>query len=229
MTGYIYCISNTINDKLYVGKTLLPIEKRFREHCYDSSRQKYENRPLYRAMNKYGVENFKVSLLEKAPAEILDIKEQYWIDKLGSYKLGYNATQGGEGKLIYDEDEFTEDFENGLNLKEIAEKHKCSDTTVRQRLQAQGYNSGANGYKCFENSVLQYDLNGNYITTFKSYAEAARSLISQGLSLQKEKHLITNIGRVVKGKRKSCCGYIWKDSNINHENYYISPINTSQL
>lgn len=41
MTGKIYCISNSINDKLYIGKTTYStIEQRFKEHCLDSKKNK---------------------------------------------------------------------------------------------------------------------------------------------------------------------------------------------
>ena len=50
--GSIYCITNTINSKVYVGKTLLPIQKRFQQHLQDAKR--FIDRPLYRAINKYG-------------------------------------------------------------------------------------------------------------------------------------------------------------------------------
>ena len=43
MTGKIYCISNNINDKLYIGKTTYPtIEERFKEHCIDCKKIKSE-------------------------------------------------------------------------------------------------------------------------------------------------------------------------------------------
>ena len=36
MNGFIYKITNNINDKIYIGKTLSSIEKRFSEHKHDS-------------------------------------------------------------------------------------------------------------------------------------------------------------------------------------------------
>ena len=36
--SYIYKITNSINDKIYIGKTEQSIEKRFKEHCIDALR-----------------------------------------------------------------------------------------------------------------------------------------------------------------------------------------------
>jgi len=58
---YIYVITNDVNEKQYVGKTLETIDKRFKQHIRDRNRDEYRNRPLYRAMNKYGVDHFTVS------------------------------------------------------------------------------------------------------------------------------------------------------------------------
>jgi predicted GIY-YIG superfamily endonuclease len=53
--AYIYEIYNDINDKVYIGKTECSIEKRFKQHCQEAFKQRSFDRPLYRAMRKYGI------------------------------------------------------------------------------------------------------------------------------------------------------------------------------
>lgn len=97
--GYIYCITNKINGKKYVGKTESTIEKRFTEHCKDYKRKRCEKRPLYSAFKKYGIDNFEITELEKVfdSAELCN-REIYWIKELNTYSNGYNATLGGDSK-----------------------------------------------------------------------------------------------------------------------------------
>ena len=56
--GYIYKITNTLTDKIYIGTTKTSIEQRFEEHvkCNDDS-------PLHSAMQELGAENFKIELV----------------------------------------------------------------------------------------------------------------------------------------------------------------------
>ena len=90
--GYIYKISNSINDKVYIGQTLYSIEKRWQEHCYCSKKEKLQHRPLYSAMNKHGIENFHIELLEECDNNLLDEREKYWINYYNSYHKGYNSS-----------------------------------------------------------------------------------------------------------------------------------------
>lgn len=99
--AYIYCITNTINGKKYVGKTNGP-DRRWKDHrslCNKIDGLQYE-KLLYRAMRKYGVDNFTYELLQKygSDNEALD-DEDRWIDKLQSRvsQHGYNCTKGGAG------------------------------------------------------------------------------------------------------------------------------------
>ena len=108
--GYIYKITNDINDKVYIGKTEFDIEKRFQEHCRDALKDRNEKRPLYNAMNKYGIEHFKIEEIEQC--NDIENREKYWIEYYDSYNNGYNATLGGDGKTLINYDLVVEKFKN---------------------------------------------------------------------------------------------------------------------
>lgn len=92
--GLIYVITNLTNDKKYVGQTRQQLNKRWLSHITES--RSYTERPLYRAMNKYGIDNFKIRILEECDVNKLNEREIWWIQSLDSYHNGYNATTGGE-------------------------------------------------------------------------------------------------------------------------------------
>lgn len=130
--GIIYKIYNDINDKVYIGKTLGTIEKRFKEHIKDSKKVTNEKRPLYNAMNKYGIDNFHISIIENnVNVEILSERENYWIQYYDSYNNGYNATLGGDGKILYNYKEIADKYKELQNEKMVAEYFQCDTFTVR--------------------------------------------------------------------------------------------------
>lgn len=101
MTG-IYKITNLVNGKIYIGKSL-NIKARFAAHrsyykTHAPSRDihYYHNR-LYTAMRQYGLENFSFEVIEECPSEKLNEREVYWIEYYDSYNNGYNMTLGGDG------------------------------------------------------------------------------------------------------------------------------------
>ena len=77
LLGFIYCISNYINSKKYIGQTHYSIQKRWQEHKYDSSRSRCINRPLYNAIKKYGIDNFYIEQIEEVSDEKLNEREIY--------------------------------------------------------------------------------------------------------------------------------------------------------
>lgn len=94
----IYCIKNLINGKEYVGLSKNCL-KRWSDHYSKSiNSQKSDDlkKPLYMAMRKYGRDNFSFRILEQCEEKELKEKEIYWINKLNTYKNGYNATPGGD-------------------------------------------------------------------------------------------------------------------------------------
>ena len=211
MTGKIYCISNDINDKLYIGKTTYPtIQERFSLHCRDSRKIVYEKRPLYNAMKKYGIEHFNISLIEECDLDILEDREQYWIEYYDSYYNGYNATKGGDGKMLYDYELFIDDFcQEKMLVNEIANKYGCDPNTVTKALHLAQINGRENAINRSKNPVCQYDKNGLFIRSFESQRDAARYLIQLGHK-GSITSITTNIGRALKGQRKTAEGYIWK-------------------
>ena len=91
---YIYKITNNINQKFYIGKTINDIKKRFA--CHKSNAKSNKNTILCNAFRKYGSENFSISIIEANILSESDLnnKEIYWISLL---KPQYNMTLGGEG------------------------------------------------------------------------------------------------------------------------------------
>lgn len=211
MNGYIYKITNKINDKIYVGKTLSSIEKRFEEHKKDSLRKRNEKRPLYDAMNKYGQDNFEVSLIEEVPIQQLAEREIYWINKLNSYHYGYNATLGGDGKQLYDYEAIVKDYLSGKLVKELAKEYECSIDTISKALKLANIDSTKNGYDNIRKKVIGIDEKNNKIGPFNSYKEAAYWLYNNGYTTCTDwDNISANIGRVVSGKRKTAYKFIWQ-------------------
>jgi group I intron endonuclease len=100
--GYIYLIRNTINGKGYVGQTVVSIEQRFSEHVAASNRGC--GNALYKAMRKYGMENFSVSEVASCDSLLLNDLEKHYVKFYGTFAPvghGYNMTLGGDGALGY--------------------------------------------------------------------------------------------------------------------------------
>jgi group I intron endonuclease len=89
MSSIIYRITNVVNSKFYIGKTSKTVQERFQRHCNNHQTQ---NTYLYRAMRKYGVDNFIVEILEETDSP--NEREIYWIETLQPH---YNMTIGGDG------------------------------------------------------------------------------------------------------------------------------------
>lgn len=136
---YIYKITNEVNDKIYIGKTLLTPEQCFREHILDSKRNSEEQHPLYSAMNKYGVEKFHISVVEECDFEYLNEYERYWIEYFGSFKNGYNATIDEDGRPYLDYDLIYNTYIKTKSIKETAKIIGCSQDSVSKVLPIYNY------------------------------------------------------------------------------------------
>ena len=201
--AYIYKITNDINDKIYIGKTEYSIEKRFKEHCQDSKRAHCEKRPLYDAMNKYGIEHFHIEPIEETnePEE----REKYWIQYYGSFKYGYNATMGGDGKHYKDYDLVVALFNEGKTINEIAKILDYDIKTCRVALEQaliSAKDRKIRGREVLYHSVIQLDKDTEEIVAIYPSMIAAQNALKKQSS--------GHIAAVCKGKRKTAYGYKWK-------------------
>lgn len=94
----IYCYTNLINNKKYIGQTKNAYD-RFMAHksaVTNINSGEYES-PLHRAMRKYGYENFKYEVLNEV--ENVDLANGLEIFYIQYYKSqipsGYNILEGG--------------------------------------------------------------------------------------------------------------------------------------
>ena len=210
--AYIYVITNQLNGKQYVGKTLKNPTQRFKEHCRDSKKERCSKRPLYDAMNKYGIDNFSISIIEECSDIEINEKEIYWINKLNTYSNGYNATKGGDGKSYLDYDLIVNLYKQYQNTQTVAkELNICSDS-VRKILKERNIpiKSSADVMKDkFGKPVNMYDKNGKFIQSFNTTSDAARFLIDNKYSNCKLSTIRYHISEVCSGKRKSAANFKW--------------------
>lgn len=209
--AYIYKITNDINQKIYIGKTEFSIERRFKEHCRDAFKDKNENRPLYAAMRKYGIEHFHIEQIEKTdnPEE----REKYWIEQYRSFKNGYNATLGGDGKKYLDYDILIQSYLKLQNIQTVATLYHCDSHYLSQILKENGINVlSSKQVNIIQQGHLinQYDLNNNFLKCFPSARAAARAVSKETTNLG---GAAGHIMAVCKGKRKTAYGYIWRFAN----------------
>ena len=215
--AHIYKITNLINQKVYIGKTnYLSIQDRWYEHLKDYCKREEEKRPLYSAMQKYGVQNFIIELVETVETdEIACEREKFWIEYYRSYIgfsdcNGYNATLGGDGKSYITEQEKQEICQYYLRVKQVkatAEHFSRDKDTVSKILKEN--NIEINYIQ--HNDIEMRDLKTKeLIKSFVNQCEAGRWIQEQRLtSSQDVKKVSYIIGRAVKGERKSAYGYAW--------------------
>lgn len=207
--SYIYVITNDINNKQYIGKTNSTIEKRFQKHIYDSKRERYEKRPLYNAMNKYGIEHFSIKKLEECSEIIVNEREQYWIQKLNTYNNGYNATLGGDSKHYYDYKKLANKYLELGTIKAVCEYFQCDFQTVKTACKQYGIQIKTGQQHSKEKTSKKVKMLPENII-FNSLHEAGLYLIQNNIAKTSNPNgVIVHIRDVCNGKRKNAYKHQW--------------------
>lgn len=209
--AYIYQITNDINGKIYIGKTEESIEKRWKEHCSDYKKERCKDRPLYRAMNKYGIEHFHIEQLEETddPSE----REKYWIEQKQSFKNGYNATLGGDGKRYLDYDLIYSTYEVVQNASEVARRLNISVDSVYTVIHQRGgvlKTASEINREAKSKAIKMFNKKNEYIQSFSSLTDAAQFLKdNQYTTSQDVKGVAAHIRQCANGTRKSAYNFYW--------------------
>lgn len=156
-------------------------------------------------MRKYGIKNFQIELLEETdnPNE----REIYWIEQKRSFKYGYNATLGGDGKKYIDYDLVIATYKELQSIIDTAKSLNISEDSVSLILKTNNisvFSSSEVNLQKYGNIINQYDMDMNFIQSFPSIRAAARALNKAGVS---------HISDACKGKRQSAYGFKWRFAN----------------
>ena len=219
----VYCHTSPSNKK-YIGISKDPIKR------WNNGKGYIKNYLFYRAIKKYGWDNFKHEILYTN----LTVDEAGKIEKklinewnLTNPNFGYNLREGGNGKFS--------DYSRYLMSKSRLKNKNCLGHSLSQETKDKISQSLKEYYKTHENhnknrtiseetkekmrknhanvkgvnnpsakAIKQYDLNGNFIAEY-SYAKVAA--IKYNIDLY-------SIIKCCRGKQKTCGGYKWSYINI---------------
>ena len=173
--GYIYCIKNDINNKIYIGKTIYSIEHRFKEHLRDARNKKCTSK-LHRAILKYGSNHFYPELLEECDNSLLSDKEKYYIQKYNTVYDGYNITFGGETSVP-----ITLTQEKAEEIKQLLMTTSISQAKIGELYGvSQNAISDINTGYCWVSDDIQYPIRKYAQRKKEYYCIDCGKIISQG-------------------------------------------------
>ena len=199
-------ITNKIDGKKYIGQTIeKDINERWKCHFKKSSKCRY----LKHALDKYGKENFKFSIICICFDSDCDNYENDYMKKYNTIvPNGYNLRQAGNNGNHNEETKdkisksLTLYYSNLTDEQKLKYKERCSGingSMFGKKHTQESKEKMKNNIKT-KKKINCYNLENELICTFQSIMEASR--ISGGG--------YSNISSCCNGKTKTCKGFIWK-------------------
>lgn len=170
MIHYIYCYTNKLNNKQYVGQTN-NLERRKKQHIQDSihchkGHEISHNLPFHAAIRKYGIENFEFEILEIIDTEdwslINEIESNYIKEKQSLAPNGYNLQQQGAANVGLNKSKLDEETIKNI-IQDLKDKKYIPDIAEKYQL-SRSYISDINNGRCLKQNNEQYPLQQNRIT-----------------------------------------------------------------
>lgn len=161
---------------------------------------------MYRALNKYGLDNFKIEEIEQCSALEINEREIYWINYYNTYKEGYNATLGGEGRPLADYDLIVKLWNEGNNRAKIITITGYDTGTITRALRGAGISEEELKQRqlhACDKPVARLDKDTLEVLQVYPSISAAE----QAFNVTKGK---SHISKVCNGKRQTTLGYKWK-------------------
>lgn len=213
--GFIYKYTSP-SGKSYVGQTIQTL----------SERAKYSGKGyrkcsvFYKAILKYGFENFKCEILDEVPVEELNSAESYWISFSDTLcPKGYNILSDSNPVTvhkIYQYNKTTGEFIQEFNSIKEATNYLQLNSPTRISACLNGRAKTGNGYiwrkekvdsvepylggqDCTPKEVFQYSLAGDFVCKYKSIGDAAEATKTQRSQIRK----------VANKEQSQAGGYIW--------------------
>lgn len=209
MVGKVYCIENYVNNKKYIGKTTVDINKRFIQHIQSSFRDKESKTLLHKAIFKYGEDMFTINIVEdNIPIDELDRKEIFYILSYNSISPnGYNLTYGGEGGC------WTEERKLVMSSYQIDKCKFVEERKKRSEINKERYQDSLQRGKTAEHSKERVWINNKSINKFVKKSELDSFLVSGWV--------IGKIGKTNRGKIVISKFDVNKLIDIEELNFYL--------
>ena len=238
MIHYIYCYTNKINNKKYIGQTN-NIERRKKQHIQDSvychkGHEISHNLPFHSAIRKYGIDNFEFEILE-----IIETEEWSEVNNLESKYInnfhticpnGYNLQAQGQANKGLNKSKLSEETIAEI-ISKLKNKELISNIAEQYQL-SRSYISDINNGRCLRQENETYPLQRNRMTTEK-YLEVIDLIKNTNYSLRQiavyeEMHHDT-VEKINKGHQKIVRALYEGDFPIRanaRTGYTLKPVET---
>lgn len=196
MAYCVYCHTNKINGKKYIGITKQTPDKRWKNG------NGYSSQHFSRAIQKYGWNNFEHTILMiNLTKNQACYYERFYIKKYETTlpEKGYNETLGGDGGGMYNKHHTQE------ARKKISEARKMIGFSETHKRHISESKTGIKHH--LARPVYQYSKDGTFIKKWDYMNEAAKTLnLSRGA-----------ISNVCLGRAKTSGGFVWSYKDRSDE------------
>lgn len=233
--SYIYKITNSINDKIYIGSTSLDLDARFQYHIDRAAAfDIISSSKLHAAIYFIGAKNFKIELVEECSDDQVLEREQYYITTLNTLDPnGYNERNSKKYVNKTDKDskyeaEVLDLFLNQrISITRIAHKLHIDHRRVKRILEKNGHETGANGAAtkivyAFPVSIRDPKTN-EILYKFENQYDAAKFIMDTNPTMKTTYDVILKAIRYaclkkqgnVGPKVKTAYGYVWSKDGMS--------------